>query len=341
MMVGYLPDTFGFNAQLPTILRHAGIDNFMFWRGIDFNKITLSPYFKWQGLGNKFVYAANFSFGYMTGLMTLEETGNVKSYVQKQLDPATTFLQENGNNEDILIPSGIDQKNIIQDFDTLVDEINEKSKFHNKISDYPEFVDVIRQKENLPLYKGELREPVYARVHRSIDSVRTRIKTKNYYIEQKIIRRIEPLMVTAKQAGVSISNDLLASLWKKVLENQAHDSIGGCVSDNVAVDIDHRFKEANEIADGIENLIGKRIASELGLKDNQILVFNTDPKPFNGEKVLHVLSSSKNITFQDVSHAVIVGETYYPHEEMLCGKLPVDRSILMSRLTMNWMYVFM
>lgn len=315
MMVGYLPDTFGFNAQIPTLLRHVGIDNFMFWRGIDFNKVSPSPYFKWQGLGNEFVYAINFPFGYMTGLITQEEADNVKSYVQNRLDPALTFLQEHGNNEDILIPSGIDQKNIMQDFGTILNKINDESEFYNKISDYQEFVKVIRKKQDLPKYQGELRKPVYARVHRSIGSVRTRIKTQNYNMEQKIIRQIEPLIVIARKAGVSIGNGLLINLWKKVLENQAHDSIGGCVSDNVAEDIDHRFKEANEIADGIKNLIGKRIANELQLESNQILVFNTDPKPFKGEKILHVLSPSKKITFQDVSHAVIISETYYPARE--------------------------
>ncbi|MDF2911147.1 MAG: glycosyl hydrolase, family 38, partial [Sporolactobacillus laevolacticus] len=52
MMVGYLPDTFGFNAQMPTLLNQVGIDNFIFWRGINFDKQVKSPYFKWKGLGD-------------------------------------------------------------------------------------------------------------------------------------------------------------------------------------------------------------------------------------------------------------------------------------------------
>ena len=35
MQVGYLPDTFGHNAQMPTILQGCNIDNIVFWRGID------------------------------------------------------------------------------------------------------------------------------------------------------------------------------------------------------------------------------------------------------------------------------------------------------------------
>ncbi|MCO4859981.1 hypothetical protein MKD49_26120, partial [Herbaspirillum sp. WGmk3] len=83
-----------------------------------------------------------------------------------------------------------------------------------------------------------------------------------------------------------ISKGLLRRLWKKILQNQAHDSIGGCVSDNVAVDIFHRIKEANEIADGIENLIVKRMADALKLKSNEVLVFNTTTENYSGSKIV-------------------------------------------------------
>lgn len=315
MMVGYLPDTFGFNAQTPTLLNQVGIDNFMCWRGINFEKLVESPYFVWKGLGDRFVYAMNFPFGYMTGMMTVEAQENIEEFVKEKLDPSITFLKEHGENQDILIPSGIDQKNIVRDFDKVVEALNEISGYENVISDYPTYVDTIRKKKNLPKYQGELREPVYSRAHRSIGSVRTQMKLDNFKLEQKILRRIEPLMVIAKKNNIEISNGLLQRLWKKVLENQAHDSIGGCVSDNVAEDIFHRIKEANEIADGLENLIAKKIADRLELKPNQVLIFNTDPKPFTGEKVVHIVTRSKNIAFQESEQAVIVKEVYYPERK--------------------------
>ena len=43
----------------------------MCWRGLNFETMVPSPYFIWKGLGDKFVYAMNFPFGYMTGMMTL------------------------------------------------------------------------------------------------------------------------------------------------------------------------------------------------------------------------------------------------------------------------------
>lgn len=315
MKVGYLPDTFGFNAQLPTLLKHADIDNFIFWRGIDFKHTSPSPYFKWRGLGNKSVYAINFPFGYMTGLLTLEAQKDTNTFVKEKLDPSIKFLSEKSGTGPILAPSGIDQKNMVLNIQNVVEKINQTSQYQNVISDYPTFVNEIKKENNLPQYQGELREPVYARVHRSIGSVRSQFKLNNFQLEQTILRRVEPLMVIAKSIGIEISNNLLSRLWKKVLENQAHDSLGGCVSDNVAEDILHRTKEAKEIAEGIENLITKRIADILELDDKQVLVFNTDVTPFKGQKNVHIVSRSKNIRFTNDERATIVQEKYYPERK--------------------------
>ncbi|HCC1556047.1 TPA: alpha-mannosidase [Enterococcus faecium] len=315
MMVGYLPDTFGFNANLPTLLHQVEIDNFMCWRGLNFETMVPSPYFIWKGLGDKFVYAMNFPFGYMTGMMTLDAIKDIPEFAKEKLDEAVEMLHMQGKNKDILVPSGVDQKSMILNFDQVVEKLNKYSKFHNIISDYPSYVEVIRNKKELPEYKGELRQPVYSRVHRSIGSVRTKMKIENFKLEQKILKRVEPLMLIAERNGIHISKGLLRRLWKKILQNQAHDSIGGCVSDNVAEDIFHRIKEANEIADGIENLIVKRMADALKLKSNEVLVFNTTTENYSGSKIVHVVADSKKIHFKGSPYNIIEKEVYFPERK--------------------------
>lgn len=313
MMHGYLPDTFGFNAQLPTILNHAGIDTFFAWRGIHFKKISPSPYFKWKGLGKSFVYAMYFPNGYMTALMTLDAINDIDKFVLQKLDPGMEFLSENGQNNDVLLPVGIDQKSMILEFDRIVEDINKVSKYNVSISSYDEFSEIIKsKKDNLPVYRGDLRLPVYSRVHRTISSVRTKMKIENFKLEQSLIRKIEPLMVIAEALGIKVSKGLLRRVWKKVLENQAHDSLGGCVSNNVAVDINHRIKQTNEIIDSISNLILKRISDNLELKSNEILLVNTDPYVFSGEKIINIVTRSKNLTFSDAKKFRIIEEKLYP-----------------------------
>ena len=314
MMIGYLPDTFGFNAQLPMLLNQVGISDFICWRGTNFKRQMNSVYFKWQSLGANQVYVANFPFGYYTGQIALESKQNLKEFVENRLDPGIDFEAEHGSNDEVLLPSGIDQMNIVHNLSQTIADVNQYSHNQVEISDYPRFMTGLRQK-NLPEYQGELRYPTYSRVHRTIGSVRSRIKRQNFALEQQILRRVEPLMVIAQRCGVDVSNGVVLKLWKKLLECQPHDTLGGSMSDNVAIDIDHRFKEGFEIADGIENYIKKRIAQRLQLNDHQVLVFNPDLRPFKSYKTIEFLTETKNIKFADKYRASIVQEEYVPKRE--------------------------
>ncbi|MCV3296583.1 MAG: glycoside hydrolase family 38 C-terminal domain-containing protein [Oenococcus sp.] len=316
MMVGYLPDTFGFNAQMPTILNQVGIKNFLFWRGLDLKQQAGQVYFKWNGLGNQQVIAAAFPFGYFTGQITLESKSRLLDFVIKRYDPAAEFSRQNSSSETILMPSGIDQQNIIHNIADTVKKLNRDSTFLTKISSYPDFFKKLTKSEDqLPTYQGELRDPGFARVHRTIGSVRHQIKFLNFELEQKILRRVEPLAIIGRQLGIHVGNGLFIKLWKKLLECQPHDTLGGSISDNVVTDVYHRFKEANEIADGIENLIARKIAYGLNLTDHDLLIFNTDPFSFSGRKTVTLMARSKHITFSEGTQAEIINSTFFPKRE--------------------------
>ena len=305
MMLGYLPDTFGFNANLPMILNQVGIHDFLSWRGTNFKRQTNSVYFKWKAIGGKAVFAANFPLGYYTGQIDLESKRNLQDFVKNRLDKGIEFEALNGNNDEVLVPSGIDQMNIIHDVSKTIEKVNELSQNDVEISTYPQFMNKLRSKK-LPEYQGELRYPTYSRVHRTITSVRSRNKRSNFELEQAITRRLEPLMVIAKYADIPISNGIVVKLWKLLFELQPHDTLGGSVTDNVAVDMEHRIKQANEIADGVENYIKKRIAQRLNLSDHDVIIFNTDPYEFNGRKTVEVVSQSSQVKFPAENKAVIV-----------------------------------
>jgi alpha-mannosidase len=313
MKVGYLPDTFGFNAQMPTLLNQVGIDNMVFWRGTNFKRQTPSVYFRWRGLNGKEAIAADFPFGYFSGQITVESKRKIQQFIDERYDKVAAFEAEHGNHEDVLMPSGIDQMNIIKNISDTVKELNKRSKFNTVLSTYPEFIEILRKKRaSLPEYHGELRLPTHARVHRTIGSVRHEIKRQNSLLEQKILKRVEPLVVIGRKSGVTIGNGLLIKLWKKLLECQPHDTLGGSVSDNVTVDIMHRFKEANEIADGIENMIVKKMAEYLKLDSNHILIFNTEPYAISTRKTVGVVYSNKKIIIDGMSDELLESYKHYP-----------------------------
>ncbi len=302
--IGYLPDTFGFNEQMPTLLRNAGFDNIVFWRGINFKKHVHSPYFKWKEKGSdQFIYALNMPQGYGTGML-LEATSN---FVAGRLDPAVAFIKGLSSHvpDEVLIPSGNDQLNIIENMQNKIEEINQIGQFEYLHSTYQKFLSYVKSLSDLEIYEGEFREPVYARVHRTIGSSRMDLKIESQRVEKKLVRRIEPLMVIARKCQIQLSNRLLQTAWKKLLEGQAHDSLAGCVSDAVAQDILHRLKEANEILDSIENTIVKAVAEQLELTEKEVLVFNLQPQSFVGFKEIRFISETKNIRFEHTNEAYI------------------------------------
>ncbi|MBC1230868.1 alpha-mannosidase [Listeria booriae] len=319
MKIGYLPDTFGFNAQIPTLLAHAGFDNVIFWRGIHLGEHVDSPYFKWQGLGtDSSVYGINMPQGYGTGML-LEPT---TAYVDGRLDPAIDFIEKYSKTTEVLIPSGNDQLNIITNFAEKLAEINKMGRHSYALSTYQDFIQYVKELPDLEEYRGEFRSPVLARVHKTIGSSRMNIKLKSAELEQKLLTRIEPLLVIAKASGISISERLLMHTWKKLLEGQAHDSLAGCVSDAVAEDILHRMKEADELCDSIENTIVKKIADDLSLAANEILVFNTELHDFDGYKEIQVVTKHKNIHFPEFPNATIIHEQFIEPRQNVLEETP-------------------
>lgn len=311
MPIGYLPDTFGFNAQMPTILKNCDIDSIIFFRGINFEKHVTSPYFEWEGISGKKVIAVNLVKGY--GVAAHLKADDV--YIQTKLLPITKKIEELSKQAEILIPIGEDQMDIVVDLNKKLELINQKTEYNYEVSSYETYMDYLKKQKDLEVYKGEFREPCLSRVHKSIASVRYDIKRMNFIIEQKLLNRIEPLMAIARINNINISEKLVHKAWKKILEGQAHDGIGGCVSDNVAVDILHRMKEADEIVNGIENLIVKRLAEQIKLKENEIIVFNTLPITYNGYKKIEFMSSSKNVKLLGYDEIFILEAQYFEARE--------------------------
>ncbi|SYW03794.1 conserved protein of unknown function [Oenococcus oeni] len=304
MSVGYLPDTFGFNSQLPVILDELGLKSFVFWRGIDIKK-TGSCYFIWHSLGNsRKVIAVNMPQGYSTGMLLNASN----QYVNQRLDPAVTFIEDQSNRfePNILIPTGNDQMSIITNFSDQVAKINEIGKYHYQISNYEDFIEKISHETSLSDYMGEFLDPVLARVHRTCGSSRMDIKLAATALEDKLVHQVEPLMVIGRKFAINLGNCILTDVWKKLLDSQAHDSLAGSVVDSVAEDILHRLKEGNELADGILNTIKRLISLRLKLSSNQVVVFNPLPRNTVDYCSVRIVSPTESVAFDGVDDSVLV-----------------------------------
>ncbi|WP_338232758.1 alpha-mannosidase [Companilactobacillus muriivasis] len=315
MMIGYLPDTFGFSANLPALMDHIGFKNFIFWRGMNYDTKVKSPYFKWVAPGGQSITAINLPpTGYSAAVITDKTKEDLKKYVSERLDRTIDFVHNIRNDNISLMPVGMDQVNIVKNSEATLSQINKLSDNENVISNYPEFCKAL-ENVKLPTYSGELRDPVYARVHRTISSVRSDQKLKSSHLEQMLLRRIEPLMVIAKKNNISVSTSLLIQAWKLLFENQAHDSMGGSVTDNVAIDIDHRYKQAFELCESIENLIKNKLAESMQLTDHELLLVNANTSKFEGRTKFQVISATPSVSFDGIDKVTLIDKKQFKARE--------------------------
>ena len=297
MKVGYLPDTFGHNAQMPTLFNGAGIDNTIFWRGIDFDSQVTHSNFNWTSPGGDTIVACNLVHGYGAAKNIVAEP----DHLDKKIFPMIEKIKQLSGLDEVLIPSGGDQVNIDPELPKTLAAATERTEQDDVyvISSMESYIDYLRTRQDgFENYQGEFKTPRYARIHKTIGSVRYDIKKLNFDIEQFLLKKLEVVVAIAKAQGITVHTELVDIAWKKILESHAHDSMGGCNSDATNTDIMHRLKQAQELVHGLYNLIVKEIASQV-CTDSDILVFNNRIKPFSGLVDVVVFSKHRCVAIKD------------------------------------------
>ncbi len=309
MKIGYLPDTFGHNAQTPQLFKGFGIDNVMFWRGFDPAKVG-SQYFNWKSTDGTEILAVNLTFGYggAHGFeMTKEEWDKVVIPMAEKNSKSTPY-----NN--LLMPAGGDQTLINPNFPDKIKELNEyNDDFEWKLSSYEEFVNNLKEEikdlSNLETYEGDFREPVRARVHRTIGSSRADVKMKSWQLEQKMINILEPLTVLfSKLANDNMINlSVIEKAWKLCLDGHSHDSLGGCNADLTNSNIIYRFNEAENLVDGTINFLKKSLGESIEEKHGKdVVVYNFESWKLDNEwRELTLISRSPMVELYDGENKLV------------------------------------
>lgn len=297
MNIAYLPDTFGFSNQLPMICHQFDINDLIFWRGIDFEKQQLPLYFIWKGQDGSYVTTANLPRGYAMaqGLNTEE------SFIKNIFNPIIERYNRLTDLNDVLLPVGGDQNNIVKDIDKKI----KKLPGQLRLSSYEDFMKSISGKVHQE-YCGEFRESKDSRLHKSAGSIRVSIKNSNYIAEMSLLKGLEPLNIMAKKEGFGMSPNLISKAWKLLFEGQAHDGIVGCVTDSVTEDILNRNKKSLEISQSAQNIIKKHFAWSMGLQEDEIIIFNTAPYEFEGYKTIEIVSHDIAVTLDSVMECTLI-----------------------------------
>ncbi|MFL8939253.1 glycoside hydrolase family 38 C-terminal domain-containing protein [Rossellomorea oryzaecorticis] len=310
MNCGYLPDIFGQNQYLPSIFKGFGIDNSVLQRGIYTDQLQGDLNFTWKSPDGETVDANNIYFGYGPGKF-LEAT---EEYKKERLFPILEKLAEmNTNTDNLLLPAGGDQVLVREHFPETIKKLNEdSSEYEFVLSDYETFM-----KETWEdgagfsnVIEGEMTATQKSRIHNTIRSQRYDIKKLNYEVEHKILNVLEPLAVIGQSLGFRYPQAWLDGMWKQLFDVHAHDSIGGCNSDDTNRDIVHRLEKVNRIADGLLNILKKQMTEAVSRRigqDNVFVFFNPNASVFAGsvEAVLFTKSSHFKVCGLDGSEVAV------------------------------------
>jgi mannosylglycerate hydrolase len=278
MKIGYLPDSFGMSGQLPHIYNGFGIKRAMFWRGCSERHGTDKTEFLWQSQDGSEVAAQVLPLGYAIGKYLPEDEAGLR----KRLDSYFEVLEKASQTKEILLPNGHDQMPLQQNIFAVMDKLREIYPQREFVMSRFEkvFERIEHQRASLATLSGEFNDGKFMRVHRTIGSTRMDIKIAHARIENKIVNVLEPLAALAWTLGFEYHHGLLEKMWKEILKNHAHDSIGCCCSDKVHREIMSRFWLAEDMADSLITFYMRKIVDNMAHSEgDKLTLFNLMPWP--------------------------------------------------------------
>lgn len=308
MKIGYLPDTFGFNAQIPLIYKECGLDKAVIRRGYDPDVLPTTE-FEWLALdGETQVLTCAQPFGYSMGHPRRGARNRDFNLEQlySETYPLLKKVKELTKSENVMLTIGGDQVSVDVDIEKFVEKLSQYADDKNdqfvqsSLEDY--FAAVALEKEiDFPKYQGEFRLPRYSRVHRTIGSSRYDIKKGNYDAEMHLLRVSEPLNAIAEKLGLYYDNENIERAWKLLLESHAHDSMGGCNSDLTNEMVLGRCTQALHTSKGIFYLLGRLLGRNISNKgyETQFIILNGGTLQSVEGSEHTLLTSSSNFNIYD------------------------------------------
>lgn len=246
--VVYLPDTFGFPACLPTIMRACGADVFI-TNKISWNQANTFPHtsFRWRGLDGSEVLAHNTPGGDYNATLTPKElrkaTANVRGRDAAGLTGPAVALQPFGFGDGGGGPTAdmLDRAHAAADCEGLPRaELGSVAGFLDALADEDE------RAGGLPVWSG----PLDLELHRGVLTTHAWLKRANRAAEREL--RVAELLAFGGEAADDATREKLDEAWERTLLNQFHDILPGSSIGPVYEDARRDHTEIASIAAGVQ-----------------------------------------------------------------------------------------
>jgi alpha-mannosidase len=336
MRVGYLPDEFGHAAQMPQILRRAGFEHAVVWRGVP--AAVAHHAFQWSAPDGSTVRAEYLPFGYTNAALLLELPDRLSERL-RQLDERMEPYLTDGDG--LLAMYGEDHSRPLADLMDVLAAINlTQRSYEVRTATLAGYVgQVTAGHDGLPAWRGELRSGARANLLMGVLSARIELKAALGRAERLLERYAEPLQAL-HCAGWPAR--FLELGWNKLIDSSGHDSITGCGADTVAQQVAARLAEAEQIGSGLRD----RAAAEIALRvpEGAVAVVNPTPEargglvevdvevPSDWDAVALELPDGRLLATQELRRRVPIryGFRMLPELERLETPLPQRRVLLAS-----------
>ena len=243
MEVGYLPDMFGHIAQMPQILKAAGFEHAVVWRGVP--SVIDRSGFVWEAPDGSSVRAEYLPTGYGNGASIPDDAKALVRRVADHEKEIGDFLLDG-----MLFMNGTDHQEPQPWLGRVVAEANAlQDDYVLEVTTLPDYL-ATAPTEGLKTWKGELRSGARANVLMGVASNRVDVKIAAARAERALERFAEPLCALYG-APEKFPDRLLDLAWREMVRNAAHDSSCACSVDEVVDAVLVRYAEAFRIADGL------------------------------------------------------------------------------------------
>ncbi|MEU6741835.1 alpha-mannosidase [Streptosporangium sandarakinum] len=261
MRVGYLPDQFGHCAQMPQILRRAGLEHACLWRGVP--AAVDRDAFAWVGADGTAIRTQYLPGGYGNAVALF--TGPAGE-LPDRLAGFASIMRPWHPEGPLLAMYGADHSAPAADITAA----------GLRLATLEEYVTAHDPGvSGLPAVHGELRSHARANILPGVVSARMPAKRLMARAERVVARYAEPL-AALWLPGSTVAARLLDLAWRRLIACSGHDSITGCGADETAQQVAARIAEAGQIGQAVVDLVASSLAA--GTARDAVVVVN--PSPF-------------------------------------------------------------
>ncbi|GEB65896.1 hypothetical protein SAT01_33440 [Sinomonas atrocyanea] len=320
MAIGYLPDMFGHVAQMPQILRRAGIEHASLWRGVPSEVAEHS--FLWESPDGSAVRVEYLFDGYGNALDLLAIPEKIPAALAGYRDRTRSRWA----GAPILGMLGTDHMAPDPRLMEWVDRYGDEP-FPITVGTLEDYVRGLGPDRPARTIRGELRSHARGNILPGVFSIRRGLKTA--------MSRAESLVLEAERlAAAHTAADFepyLGMAWRRIIESSAHDSVVGSGTDETVLQVDARLQEAAQLARSVRDDVLSRVTRDV--PEDAFSVVNSLPFPRPGLVELTIARGNADapLVAETADGAILPAQPVGELPTVL-GDETMDASVLVARV---------